>query len=158
MNINIYNQFYNLFIFIATGVIIGVLFDCFRILRRTFKTPDVITYIEDIIFWILVGIVLLVSIFTFNNGEIRSYIFFGLIIGMTIYILTISKYFIKISVVILTFLKKILYFPFQIIYKFLKNHIIKPISSIFHKFIKKVKSKSNNKLSQNVANDNFPNN
>ena len=47
----------NLFlIFTINGVIIGLLFDFFRILRRSFKTKDIITYIEDIIFWILTRI------------------------------------------------------------------------------------------------------
>ena len=54
-------------IFIVNGIIIGLLFDFFRILRRSFKTKDFITYIEDILFWVLTGLLLLYSIFTFNN-------------------------------------------------------------------------------------------
>ena len=41
------------------GVIIGILFDFFRILRKSFKTPDFVTYIEDVIFWILTGLLTL---------------------------------------------------------------------------------------------------
>ena len=38
----------NLFlIFTINGILIGLLFDIFRILRKSFKTPDIITYIED---------------------------------------------------------------------------------------------------------------
>lgn len=44
----------NLFlIFTINGVIIGLLFDFFRILRRSFNTKDFVTYIEDILFWLL---------------------------------------------------------------------------------------------------------
>ena len=64
------NQAYLFCIFIINGIIIGVLFDFFRILRKTFKTSDLITYIEDSLFWILTGIIILYSIFVFNNGEI----------------------------------------------------------------------------------------
>lgn len=37
-------------IFLIIGLCIGILFDLFRALRKTFKTPDFITYIEDITF------------------------------------------------------------------------------------------------------------
>ena len=51
------NQAYLFCIFIINGIIIGILFDFFRILRKTFKTSDLITYIEDSLFWILTGII-----------------------------------------------------------------------------------------------------
>ena len=40
-------QFFSFFIFIIVGVIISFVFDIFRILRKTIKTSDFITYIED---------------------------------------------------------------------------------------------------------------
>ena len=59
----------NLFlIFTINGILIGLLFDIFRILRKSFKTSDIITYCEDLLFWILTGLLLLYSIFTFNAG------------------------------------------------------------------------------------------
>ena len=38
------NQAYLFCIFIINGIIIGILFDFFRILRKTFNTSDLITY------------------------------------------------------------------------------------------------------------------
>jgi len=149
-----YNQLYILILFVLTGIVIGVLFDCFRIIRRTFKTPDFITYIEDILFWIMVGIILLFSIFTFNSGEIRSFVFLGIVIGISIYFLTISKFFIKMSVIILSFIKQLLYFPFKLIYKY----IFIPFSTILTKLLKKIKLKRANKPSKNIINDNLSNN
>lgn len=133
MNINVYQQLFDLLIFALTGVVIGILFDIFRIIRRTFKTADFITYIEDILFWILTGLIILFTIFNFNNGEIRVYIFVGLLLGLIIYLLTISKYFIKICVSILKVIKKIICLPIHIIFNFTKRFIIIPISSIIQK-------------------------
>ena len=83
----------NLFlIFTIDGIIIGVLFDIFRILRKSFKTSDIVTYIEDIIFWILTGFIILYSIFVFNNGQLRLFMFLGIILGAFIYMLFISSY------------------------------------------------------------------
>lgn len=74
------NQFYLLCIFLVSGIIIGILFDFFRILRRSFKTPDAITYIQDILFWLLTGAFLLYIIFYFSLGEIRLYMFVSLLV------------------------------------------------------------------------------
>lgn len=142
MAVNIYHQLFNLFVFTLTGIIIGTLFDVFRIIRKSFKTSDIITYIEDALFWILAGCILLFTIFTFNNGEIRIYIFIGLIIGIILYLLTISKIFIKISTSILSFLKKVIYIPIYNAFKFINKIIINPIyttlKNIIVKFTKKI--------------------
>ena len=42
------NQTYLFIVFSLTGIGLGVLFDFFRALRKTFKTPDLVTYLEDI--------------------------------------------------------------------------------------------------------------
>ena len=44
------NQLYVFTIFVLTGIVTGVLFDIFRIFRKSFKTPDWLTYFEDIVF------------------------------------------------------------------------------------------------------------
>lgn len=156
MNNNIYHQLFNLFVFTLTGIMIGILFDIFRITRKSFKTPDFVTYIEDIIFWILTGTILLFTIFTFNNGEIRLYIFVSLLLGLSFYILTFSKYFIKTSVRILEFIKKILYIPIHIIINFTKNFIIRPFPFIYQK-IKTKMTKWIKKPISKTENTNFPN-
>ena len=122
-------QLYSFFIFTILGLLIGVIFDIFRILRKTFKTTDIVTYIEDILFWFLTGILTLAFIFKFNNGELRLYIFIGLGIGIILNMLFISKYFIKINVCIINFIKKVLKFLFKPIIsfvKFVKKILFKP--------------------------------
>lgn len=37
-------------VFLIIGLCLGIFFDIFRALRKTFLTPDFVTYIEDIIF------------------------------------------------------------------------------------------------------------
>lgn len=130
MNANIYQQLFNLIIFFIAGILIGVLFDIFRIMRRTFKTSDIITYIQDVLFWILTGFILLFTIFTFNNGELRVYAFVGMFCGSAIYLLTISKYFIKLCVVSLEFIKKLIYVPMLKCYNIIKKFVIHPFSQL----------------------------
>ncbi len=147
----IVNQAYVFLVFIINGFLIGILFDIFRILRRSFKTKDIITYIEDILFWILTGLLLLYSIFTFSNGEIRLYMFFGVFIGCILYMLLISQYFIKLNVKIILAIKNIvkkllsiILFPLKIVFGILKKLLCKPINIMtisFKKLQKNTKEK-----------------
>ena len=140
------NQLTTLLIFFLTGVIIGFVFDFFRILRRSFKTSDIVTYIQDFMFWICTGAILLFSIFKFNNGELRGYIFIGTIFGVIAYMLFLSKHLINLFTKILIFLKKILSYPFKVIFNFVKKHIYTPIQKIVKnipKFTLKNKKKDN---------------
>ena len=131
------NQAYLFLVFTINGILIGLLFDIFRILRRNFKTSDIVTYLQDILFWILTGFILLYSIFTFSNGEIRFYMFLGVFLGCLVYMLIFSKYFININVKIILVLKKvigkilsIIIFPIKIIIKFIKKIFFKPINFV----------------------------
>ena len=133
MYANNFEQLISFIYFIIVGVVLSIIFDIFRILRRTIKTSDIITNIQDVLFCIITGITILFSIFYFNNGELRLYVFLGMIIGITFYMLFISKYFIKLNVTIINFIKKVLYLlikPFIFILNFTKKLIFKPISFI----------------------------
>ena len=110
------NQGYLFLVYTIDGILIGILFDIFRILRKSFKTKDLITYIEDICFWILTGLLLLYTIFTFSDGEIRIYMFLAIFVGCILYMLLISKYFISINVQIVFYLKKIIGKIFAIVF------------------------------------------
>ena len=126
------NQASLFLIFTIEGTIIGLIFDIFRILRKSFKTSDIVTYIEDILFWVITGILILYSIFIFNYGEIRFFMFVGMFLGAMFYMLLVSKYVIKISVSIIEFLKKAIIFVLKII-KFPIEFIDKIIEKIFKK-------------------------
>lgn len=152
------NQAYLFGIYSICGIIIGIFFDLFRILRRSFKTPDIVTYIEDIIFGIFTGIFLISILFVFNNGELRLYIFFAIIFGIAIYLLTISKFFIKINVKILitlkNFIKKILLilvYPLRLFKNIICKTILKPFRILtinINNVLKAKKMKKNKKTTE----------
>lgn len=132
------NQAQLFLVFIINGIIIGIFFDFFRILRKSFKTSDFSTYIEDLLFWILTGFSILFTLFKYNNGEIRLYMFLAIAIGILLYMIIFSSYIIKINVSIILILKKLLkkiiyfiFIPIKFILKIVKKIIFKPISFIF---------------------------
>lgn len=158
----------NLFlIFVINGVIIGLLFDIFRILRKSFKTSDIITTTEDILFWIITGIIILYSVFVFNNGEIRFFMFIGIFLGVGLYMLLLSHYIIKASVAIIKIIKrivafilKIVIYPIQSIYKIIKNILKKPILFCFINLKKTIRQictkiyKNKNKKTKKIGENN----
>lgn len=139
----IINQGYIFVIFILNGFLIGILFDIFRILRKSFKTKDIVTYIEDILFWIITGIFLLYSVFRFNNGEIRLYMFIAILIGVLLYMLILSSYIITINVKIITSVKNLFQKIFNVFFKPFKKLFDKirlMITNVFKKNQKSIKN------------------
>ena len=150
----IYTQLQLFFIFLINGLLIGLLFDFFRISRKAVKTADFITYVEDALFWILTGFIILYSIFTYNNGEIRLFMFLAVILGVLIYLMFISKMILNISLSIINIVKKIfnivfniIKIPFQFFMKLIKKLFLNPISFIIinirNYFTKCIKNFSN---------------
>lgn len=124
------NQAFLFLVFSITGVILGILFDFFRAIRKTFKTSDFLTCIEDVIYWLIAGIIILYNIYFFNNGEIRIFMIIGIIMGALIYTLTLSSIFIKINSFILqkakfiiNFISKIFKISIKITIKIVKKLI-----------------------------------
>ena len=145
------SQAYLFLIFAFNGVIIGLILDFFRIIRKTFKTSNVITYIEDILFWILTGISIIFFMYNFSDGTIRLFMIIALLLGFLIYILSISKFIIKIVVFFINILKEFFKIiinvgaiPAKLIYKVIYNIFINNIHylilKIQHIFYKKIKN------------------
>lgn len=125
----------NLFlIFSLNGIFIGLLFDFFRILRKSFKTINIITYIEDILFWVLTGFSIIYCMYNFSGGSLRLFMFLGLGFGMALYMLLFSKIIIKTVVFLITTVKgfviriiKIIIAPLKFIYNIIDKMIFRPI-------------------------------
>lgn len=81
--------------------------------------------------------------YKYSDGELRLFMLLGLLIGLSVYILTLSRYFIKVSVLVIKIVKTILGFPLKIVYKITRKLIFRPISLIYinvrKNFVKKFK-------------------
>lgn len=117
---------------IMIGAILGFVFDFFRILRRKGNTKDIMVYLQDVVFWLIVTIVIIVSTFLINDGELRGYMLFGYILGAVFYILLFSN-----------FIRKTFSFLFDSIEK-----VFKVIAGKVSNVVKKIKftNKNNKKL------------
>lgn len=141
------------FLFSAgAGALYALIFDVFRISNRTFKTNKIIVALQDILYWIVITAITLVLIYNVNSGELRNYIFLGLISGAAAYLLIFSRVILFVVIPILSVIKKALLFIFTIILKVLKFvfgpfiKLGKLIKNIFIKQYRKIVSHLSKKV------------
>ena len=113
MDNNLYTQIVILVHFFLTGVKAGFIFDIFRSQRRAIKTSDIVTAIQDFLYWLIVGVIIVYTINICTNGEVRGYMLIGTVLGALLYFRFISKVVINVLCKILSFVL----FPFKKINK-----------------------------------------
>ena len=82
----------------------ALIYDLFRIKRKTIRTLNLITYIEDLIYWIIVSLIIFLMVYISNDGQLRGFIFLGIAVGALLYIMLLSRLVMKVSLSILSFI------------------------------------------------------
>lgn len=80
---------------LVTGMGLAVLFDVYRVIRKQCRFRTVLTYMGDFIYWVIATCIAFGMLLAGNGGEIRLYIFIGLLSGAVIYYQILSRYVIK---------------------------------------------------------------
>lgn len=75
---------------LALGVMLGVLYDIFRVVRSFSPKKQIIVAIFDILFWIIALISLLAFVLTVSGGAMRWYVLFGVFGGGFLYMASLS--------------------------------------------------------------------
>lgn len=91
MIISVSAQAYVFLCTIAGGMAIALVYDIFRIFRKAVKTGSVITYVQDLLYWLIVAAIMFLTIYYSNDGELRAYLFIGTFIGVVLYALLFSR-------------------------------------------------------------------
>lgn len=88
------------------GMVLLAVYDQIRIFRRLVPHGIFWVGVEDLLFWIVSAVALFAMLYRENSGYIRGFVIGGVLVGMIIYNLLLSRFIVKISVFIL---KKILF-------------------------------------------------
>jgi spore cortex biosynthesis protein YabQ len=67
------------------GILIGILYDFYRVIRRRKRNERLITSFWDVLFIISVFIVAVWAIFSSSYGDIRLYVLIGFVVGFYLY-------------------------------------------------------------------------
>lgn len=76
----------------ASGIIMLIVYDVLRILRRIVKHSRLLVAIEDILFWVISSIFIFIMMYIENDGIIRGFSIMGMLLGMILYNILLSKY------------------------------------------------------------------
>ena len=130
MLISIQTQLNVLIYSIIAGMITGVLFDIYRMIRGIKSPKILLTFFCDIIFWVFSAFVIFIFLLYTNYAFMEVYIFLYIALGTYIYLKFLSNFF--------TYINRKIIKTLGAIARILKNNITYPFE-LFHYYFKKAK-------------------
>lgn len=119
-----------LFVFsLLTGMTVGISYDFYRVIRGFQEPGKVITAIQDILFWILTGIIVFILMMQTNYAFMNFNVFVYNAIGVILYFKIFSEH-------VITMWKGTLDFGITII-RIISSWLFYPLRIVFHKLRKK---------------------
>ncbi|MFW5648862.1 MAG: spore cortex biosynthesis protein YabQ [Candidatus Alkaliphilus sp. MAG34] len=118
INLYIYSlsqETYILLITICGGILIGFMYDLYRIFRGLFKPKKIATMLQDLVFWVFIFIVAFYVLVFSNEGAIRYYNFLGFTMGAGFYHFSLSALAIKGMLFLIRSIKNFILDTFKII-------------------------------------------
>lgn len=114
-------QLVSFLITVIAGMAAGLLYDLYILLRRTIRPKRWVTDLGDLLFWLLAIGTVYGILLIFNWGEVRLYVFIGLVVGAVLYYNLLSKVFVMVITKVVqgiatfvTYLWMAITFPFQL--------------------------------------------
>ncbi len=108
MGISISHQTVSFLQSLLLGGALGLLYDGFRILRLIIPSGKVISFFEDIVYFLLCGFISFAFLLAVNNGVIRAYLLAGELLGAALYYFTLGKCIYRIADKIIALVRKFL--------------------------------------------------
>lgn len=117
------------FFSIINGMAIGVLYDFYRVIRGFEEPGKIITALQDILFWILTGIIIFILMLYTNYAYMSFNVFLYNGLGLVLYFKILSKRTITIVDKLIDLIVTVIRITF--------NWLFYPLRIIFHKLRKK---------------------
>lgn len=77
---------------IVNGVILGLIYDCFRVSRMFFLKNKIVIFFEDLAFSLVCAVSFMILFYNYSFGRMRAYAFLGSIGGFCIYYFTVGRF------------------------------------------------------------------
>lgn len=129
------------------GMVLGLVYDIFRIIRVAVPHGGLAVFIEDVLFFLLCAVSTFLFLLYMSAGEIRFFVIIGEILGAALYYFSIGFLVYRSAKAIIGFLKKTLrlfwrFFsaPFRVIFGFVGNAFGKAVPKAQRLVKKPIKS------------------
>lgn len=93
---------------LAAGVLMGVYYDVFRLMRRMIRFDRISVALQDIFFWMTSAVYVFFVCVRLNNGYIRIYFILFAIIGWGFYYATVGRLIFAVFDCIINVIRKLL--------------------------------------------------
>lgn len=78
-------QFLVFVITLGLGLLLGVVYDLYRVIDRRFRCPSWFTQVGDLAVWLVFAVIIFAALQYSNRGELRLFVFIGLGLGAAAY-------------------------------------------------------------------------
>lgn len=100
---------------IEIGIIMGMFYDLIRILRKIIPHPNWLIQIEDTLYWVSGALIGFAILYMHNYGQIRVFVFLGMLLGGIFYLCTFSIVFMKFATWLIDLIKQIVKYIIHIV-------------------------------------------
>ncbi len=111
---------------VVCGAAIAFVYDLFRIFRKAIKTGSLVTFVQDVLYWLITSVIMFLTSYYSNDGELRGFLFLGALIGAVLYALMFSRlimgsslFIIRVTVKIVRFISFVVSYPFRMVFRLL---------------------------------------
>ena len=101
---------------IAAGAVIGLIYDLFRVLRKTIPHANLAVQIEDAVFWLGCSVLMFSFMLHRNYGEVRFFAILGMALGAVIYFHTISKIVMRVLLTLAVLMQRTMIIALRILF------------------------------------------
>jgi spore cortex biosynthesis protein YabQ len=120
-------QFLTIMTMIGIGAGMGAIFDAYRVLSGQLRVPRWMIPLLDIVYWILSTLLVFRGLYASNHGQVRLYVFFGLLAGGWLYFHFFSRMVIRVVLWAIRVVKMLIRF----IIRTVEILLIKPIVLLY---------------------------
>ncbi|CAG7656353.1 spore cortex biosynthesis protein YabQ [Paenibacillus allorhizosphaerae] len=120
-------QFVTMGMMYAGGLALGGLFDVYRVLSGQLRVPLWLKAVLDLLYWFVGTIIVFKLLYESNWGEVRFYIFVGLIAGILFYFWLFSRPVIR----VIQFMIRMVLATIRIGKRMIELFIIKPVIMLY---------------------------
>lgn len=113
---NLQTQWMTLVWMLASGTLMGVAFDSYRVVSGQLRFSRWSVHLLDLLYWIASALFVFQMLYHVNQGELRFYVFLGLFLGVWIHFLFLSVLIERFVVNLIRIVQRIYSFFVKLIY------------------------------------------
>lgn len=156
MGITNSGQLQELFLAGGLGFLLGAFYDVFRVIRLMMRPSARVIFFQDLLYFTLSSVITFLFALAVTGGELRFYLFLGLVTGFMAYYFTVGRAVMRCAKQVIAailwlwkMLWKAIFFPFRLLWKLVKRPLAalgrllakigRPISGFFKKIGRNIK-------------------